>query len=149
MTRIITRVVTRPPPRTRLRAGHPVVAAVAALALGLACAEAASEPTMTGDELASRLAAGEAPLVLDVRTPEEFATGRIPGAINIPHTELSARLDELGPDARERELVVYCRSGARAAVAEAILRDADFSNVRHLEGDMTAWRGEERPCEAC
>lgn len=132
------------------------VALVAILAVGaFACSDAATdpiaetEPTVTGEALAERLAAGATPLILDVRTPEEFQAGRVPGAINIPHTELAARLDELGPGARDREVVVYCESGRRAAVAEAVLRDAGYARTVHLEGDMAAWRRDQRPCENC
>jgi rhodanese-related sulfurtransferase len=102
---------------------------------------------MSAEELVGRLASGDAPLVLDVRTPEEFAAGRVPGAVNIPHTELAARLGELDV-ASGAEVVVYCESGRRAADAEATLRGAGFT-VRHLEGDMRAWRADERPCEGC
>ncbi len=131
-----------------------LAAALAAmLAIGaLACSDASTDPSMatvTGDELAARIGAGDAPLILDVRTPEEYATGRVPGAINLPHTELAARLDELGPDARDREIVVYCESGRRAAVAEALLRDAGYRRTVHLDGDIAAWRREQRPCENC
>ncbi len=83
-----------------------------------------------------------------MRTPEEFATGRVPGAINIPEGELAARVDELGP-ARDREIVVYCERGGRASRAASILREARFSAVEHLEGDMSAWRSERLPCEGC
>ncbi len=142
MTRISRRVCGR--------AALGIAVALAVLSLGLACAMLWSDtPRVTGDELEARLANGDAPRILDVRTPEEFAAGHIPGAVNIPHTELSARLGELGADARERELIVYCRSGRRAAVAEEILRDAGFSDLRHLEGDMNAWRKEQRPCQDC
>lgn len=113
-----------------------------------ACSDAASTAPISRDELAARLAAGEAPLVVDVRTPEEFATGRVPGARNLPHTELPDRLTELGPD-RAREVVVYCERGGRAGEAEAALRAAGFTAVRHLEGDMSAWRREQRACEGC
>lgn len=133
----------------RLHAARFLSAAVVALFFGLACSDAAGDPPVIGDQLAARLAAGEAPLVLDVRTPEEFAAGRVPGAVNIPHTELSTRLGELGPEARQREVVVYCESGGRAGMAKAALREAGFSNVRSLEGDMRAWRREQRPCEGC
>jgi rhodanese-related sulfurtransferase len=118
-------------------------------ALAWACSAPASAPAISGDELAARLAAGEAPLVLDVRTPEEFAAGRVPQAINIPHTELAARVDELGLEQRGREIVVYCERGGRAGEAEATLRRAGFTDVRHLEGDMSAWRSAARPCEGC
>ncbi len=134
-----------------------LAAALAALtAIGvLACSDAATDPaastavTITGDELAAWLAAGDTPLILDVRTPEEYEAGRVPGAINIPHTELAARLDELGPAAPDGEIVVYCERGGRAAVAEALLRDAGYERTLHLEGDMAAWRREQRPCENC
>ena len=85
-------------------------------------------------------------LVLDVRTPEEFSGGHVPGAINVPHTEVAERLDELGND-RSRPVVVYCERGGRAAQAEAALLAGGFTDVRHLEGDMSDWRAKGRPLE--
>ncbi len=78
-------------------------------------------------------------LILDVRTPSEFSAGYIPGAINVPHMELPSRLTEVQPH-RAKEVVVYCEAGGRAGIAERALRKAGFANVRHLEGDMAAWR---------
>jgi rhodanese-related sulfurtransferase len=124
-------------------------AILGALALASACSDAASAPEISGAELAARLEAGRAPIVLDVRTPEEYASGRVPGALNIPHTELGARLGELGPDARDQEIVVYCERGPRAAQAEALLHERGYARIVHLEGDMSAWRAEDRPCEGC
>lgn len=63
-------------------------------------------------------------LLLDVRTPEEFAENHIPGAINIPVQVLHERVEELG--SRERKVVVYCRSGARSARAAGMLRSAGY-----------------------
>ena len=83
-------------------------------------------------------------LVLDVRTPEEFAGGHIESAVNIPHDELDARLGELGEETT-RPIVVHCESGRRAAKAEAVLADAGYSSILHLEGDMKGWRSEGRP----
>jgi NADPH-dependent 2,4-dienoyl-CoA reductase/sulfur reductase-like enzyme/rhodanese-related sulfurtransferase len=65
-----------------------------------------------------------APFLLDVRTAEEFAAGRIPGAVNIPVDELRSRLNELP---REREIVAYCQVGQRGYLATRILRQAGFS----------------------
>lgn len=73
-------------------------------------------------------------LLLDVRTPEEFADGHLPGARNIPVGDLSARLGELP---RDRTVVVYCHSGARSARATATLREAGI-RARDL-GPMRAW----------
>ena len=66
--------------------------------------------------------------------------------MNIPHTELAARLAEL-PQARDTELVVHCESGRRASTAEQVLRDAGYTRVRDLTGHMRAWREEGRPTE--
>ncbi|MCS3455621.1 rhodanese-related sulfurtransferase [Aeromonas sp. BIGb0405] len=78
------------------------------------------------------------PLLLDVRTKEEFAEGHIPGAINISHDQLIKRLAEIGDD-RRLPVVVYCQTGRRAALAEAELEKAGFSHVYHLSGDYQGW----------
>jgi rhodanese-related sulfurtransferase len=114
----------------------------------LAWSQVGNGEPISGAELTERIEKGAAPLVLDVRTPEEFASGRVPGARNVPLTTLPERIDDLG-DAREGEIVVYCERGGRAAKAESLLRDAGFTHVRHLEGDMSAWRAAKRPCEGC
>lgn len=80
----------------------------------------------------------EKPLLLDVRTEAEFVAGHVPGAMNISHDLLAGRLSELGDD-KTQSIVVYCRSGRRAGVAEDILRDAGFTNLMHLDGDMLGW----------
>ena len=102
--------------------------------------------TIAADELMSRIEAETAPTILDVRTPQEFAAGHVPGAINIPHTELEKRYSELELEGSD-ELVVYCQSGRRAAIAEAALGDLGFTNVRDLEGHIAAWKEAERPLE--
>ena len=83
-------------------------------------------------------------MLLDVRTPAEYAEGHVPGAINIPHTEIALRIGELSA-ARDRDLVVYCRSGVRTEQALASLREAGFKRVFHLKGDFMRWSEEKRP----
>ncbi len=102
--------------------------------------------TIGADELMSRIEAETAPTILDVRTPEEFAAGHVPGAINIPYTELEERYSELKLEGSD-ELVVYCQSGRRAAIAEAALSELGFTNVRDLDGHIAAWKQAERPLE--
>ena len=85
-------------------------------------------------------------LVLDTRSPEEFAKGHIAGAINIPHTEVKNKLDWL--KTFDQTIVVHCRSGRRALVAEQALLDANFTKLKHLEGDMKAWVAQELPLVA-
>ena len=74
------------------------------------------------------------PLVVDVRTPEEFRAGAFPKAINIPLDELHARINELG--SKSREITLYCASGARSAYAQRALQQAGFTNVNNGGGLM-------------
>jgi rhodanese-related sulfurtransferase len=98
-----------------------------------------SHEFITASQLATRLDGANAPVVLDVRSPDEFHRGHVPGAINIPHRQVGARLDELSI-AEDRDLVVYCEGGQRTEYAESVLRQAGFTRVYHLQGDMSAWR---------
>jgi NADPH-dependent 2,4-dienoyl-CoA reductase/sulfur reductase-like enzyme/rhodanese-related sulfurtransferase len=68
--------------------------------------------------------ASEQPLLLDVRTPQEFASGHIPGAVNIPVDDLRTRLGELP---RDRKIAAYCQVGQRGYLATRILLQAGFS----------------------
>ena len=95
-------------------------------------------------ELASRIALQSAPLILDVRTQEEFRKAHILGAINIPHSELAIRLGELPKD-KAREIVVYCRTGRRVLLAEKILQEAGYIYIYELEGHMPGWMANSYP----
>ena len=80
--------------------------------------------------------------LLDVRTIEEYADGHIPTAINMPVGELSSLYSSL-PE-KDKQIVVYCRSGFRAARAISFLKDKGFTNVLHLEGDYGQWEKDAR-----
>jgi rhodanese-related sulfurtransferase len=109
--------------------------------------EPTADPTViTPVALAERIEAGDGPLVLDVRSPDEFAGGHIPGAVNIPHDQLSDRIAEL-PVGPEGEVIVHCQRGHRASEAEEILRAAGFSKVIDLEGHFESWQESELPEE--
>ncbi len=77
--------------------------------------------------------------VVDVRTPEEFASGHVPGAINIPFDELPRRAAEIGPPSTA--VVVYCRTGRRSGIAADALKKAGFSQLYDFQS-VTAWPGE-------
>ena len=115
-----------------------------ALALLLPLTKVATAGEITQRELMQQLDRNDPPMIVDVRRPDEFATGHVPGARNIPHNEIAARLHELD-DHRHQEVVVYCESGRRAAIAQGILEQAGFTRVRHLEGDMQSWRKRHLP----
>jgi phage shock protein E len=74
--------------------------------------------------------------LVDVRSPGEFASGHLDGAINIPVDQLASRSGEIGP--ADTPVVVYCRSGARSASAAGVLRRNGFTRVLDL-GPMTRW----------
>jgi len=78
------------------------------------------------------------PLIVDVRTPEEFYGGAYPGAINIPLDELHMKVSELGN--KSREITLYCASGARSAYAQRGLMQMGFTNVRNGGGIMQMMR---------
>jgi len=120
----------------------------AALALGLSTGCGFGVPSISDQELLARMEASDAPLVLDVRSPKEFAAGHIPGAVNLPYDQVEERIDELGPS-RDRQVVVYCERGPRAFRALGTLEDAGFADLRHLEGDMSGWRQKQLPCTGC
>ena len=67
-------------------------------------------------------------LLIDVRSPEEFASGYVEGAINVPLPILPLRFQEIAPDTA-RQIVVYCRSGARSGMAQQFLKERNYANV--------------------
>ncbi|HUG48355.1 MAG TPA: MBL fold metallo-hydrolase [Candidatus Limnocylindria bacterium] len=78
-------------------------------------------------------------IAIDVREPNEHATGHIEGALHLPLGELAERVEEVP---RDRPLVVYCGHGERAASAVSLLEARGFSPLLNLKGGMTAWRKE-------
>lgn len=72
-------------------------------------------------------------ILVDVRTPQEFHSGAVPNAVNIPVDELMQRTEELGTNT-EREIIVYCASGARSAYAQRMLAQIGYSKVKNGGG---------------
>ena len=97
------------------------------------------------------LRAAEPLLLVDVREPEEFADGHLPGALSIPRGLLEPAADRDYPakdpqlaEARWRRVVVYCDcpSGARAAFAAQVLQQMGFQHVFYLAGGLPMWLAE-------
>jgi rhodanese-related sulfurtransferase len=82
--------------------------------------------------------------VLDVRSPEEYASGHVPGAVNIPYDQLASRISEVPKD---KDVVLYCKSGRRAGIAAETLAGQGYTRLQHLEGDIVAWVDKGRPVE--
>ncbi len=102
--------------------------------------------SISAAELSDRLNKNEAPLILDVRTPAEFSQGHVPGAINIPVSDIALRSSELGAY-KEKEIVVYCAAGPRAGFARSLMSQLGFTRLRDLEGHMQQWSGGGYPVE--
>jgi hydroxyacylglutathione hydrolase len=80
--------------------------------------------------------------VLDVREPEEYARGHVPGAINLPQAELASRLDELP---RDQPLFLMCRTGSRSRRAAQFLTQLGYDQVTNVLGGIEAWRAAGKP----
>ena len=103
-------------------------------------------------DLSRSLAAGNKPILLDVREPLEFATLRIPGSINVPRGVLEQScewdFDETVAalaEGRAQEIVVICRSGSRSVLAADMLLRMGFTNVVSLKTGVRGWSDYEQP----
>lgn len=89
-------------------------------------------------ELQINLDAGEKYIIIDVRSPEEYAAGHIPGAVNMDFGFLFFKAGTVitNPDI---EFIVYCRSGGRSVIAAKLLTDLGYKNATNLEGGFMDW----------
>lgn len=78
------------------------------------------------------------PILIDVREPHEYKQGYIPGAINIPLSQLKSRTGEIPKD---KDLLLYCRSGMRSKQAGRVLSKQGFASMAHLKGGILSWGG--------
>ena len=101
-------------------------------------------PSISAAELHDRRTSGEAPVVIDVRTPAEYATGHVPGAINIPFDQVAERIAEVDAP---HGVALYCMVGPRARKGESALLAAGYESVLHLEGGLAAWQEAGLPVE--
>lgn len=103
-------------------------------------------------DLEERLAANPDLLMVDVREPEEFAAMHIPGSLNVPRGILESAcewdFEETEPElvqARDREIIVVCRSGHRSVLAANSLQVLGFNNVASLQTGLRGWNDYEQP----
>jgi rhodanese-related sulfurtransferase len=105
-------------------------------------------------DLSKRLAAGETPVLLDLREPAEFASLRLPGSINVPRGVLEQSCewdyDETVPmlaAGRDQDIVLICRSGKRSVLAADIMLQMGYLNVVSLRTGVRGWNDFEQPLE--
>jgi phage shock protein E len=92
----------------------------------------------SAEELSGLLAADERPLLVDVREPDEYAAGHLPGAVSLPRGVLEFRLPDISSDP-DRLIVCYCGSGGRSALAADSLLRIGYRRVLSLAGGIQAW----------
>ena len=83
-------------------------------------------------------------LVLDVRSAQEFATGHLPNAKNIPLNELDSRIKEI-EKSKSNVVITVCASGIRSSNAVAVLNKAGFEQAFSLDGGVKAWQSQGLP----
>jgi len=110
-----------------------------AVSLFAAGAPAAAEAAAAIDGATAKALAAGGARVVDVRTPEEFASGHVPGAINIPYDQIARRASEIGPPSTQ--VLLYCRTGRRSGIAADALDRAGYKKVFDFR-TVTAWPGE-------
>lgn len=101
-------------------------------------------PRWSVKEAQVRLKASPAPLLLDVREPEEYAAGHIPGVQLIPMGTVPAHLSDIPTD---KTVIVTCRSGNRSGQITDFLRRNGFTRVHNMQGGILAWQGAGYPVE--
>ncbi|MBI2954173.1 MAG: rhodanese-like domain-containing protein [Chloroflexi bacterium] len=94
--------------------------------------------TIPPQELQARMDTGEKLVIVDLREPELFRAGHIPGARNIPFEQFDARMNELKPD---DDIVLVCHVGQMGDVSGSLLAERGYPKVANLAGGMTRWDG--------
>lgn len=95
---------------------------------------------------AKTLLAKSGHIFIDVRTEKEFKKGHLPGSINIPRGKLEFVIEKKVPDYKAK-IVIYCKSGGRAALAACTLRDMGYSNVIAMNQGFDQWAKASLPVE--
>jgi sulfur-carrier protein adenylyltransferase/sulfurtransferase len=98
--------------------------------------QAAVGSTITASELKDLIDSDKPIYLVDVREPAEWEIVRIPGAVLIPKGDLPSKLAELP---QNKPVIAYCKTGIRSAEALALLKNAGFSDAKHVQGGVTAW----------
>lgn len=96
-------------------------------------------PQISAEEVYKKMSEHTDAILLDVRTPGEFAKGAIEGSVNIPVDELSSRISAEFPD-KNRTIYVYCLSGSRSDYAVALLLQMGYTAVFSMTSGLLMWR---------
>ena len=115
-----------------------VLAAITLIIAG--CAQPNGYKEITQEEAAKIMQEQSGFIILDVRTAQEFNSGHIPNAINVPNESITDKQPEQLPD-KKQMILVYCRSGRRSKQAAQKLVDMGYTNILEF-GGINTWQGE-------
>lgn len=101
-------------------------------------------PQVTADEVYDAVQHNKEAVIIDVRTPGEFARGKIQGSINIPVAEVTDRITEIAAD-KQAMIYLYCLSGSRSDVAAETLAGMGYVNAYSMKQGLLMWRGKKYP----
>ncbi len=99
-------------------------------------------------DVVKKIENNESIILLDVRTPEEYEEVHLKDALLLPVQELSAQSLAkigLGEDAKNKEIIIYCRSGARSKTAYDIMKSLGYTNIKSVSGGMIHWEEDKYP----
>ena len=114
---------------------------IVVLLLFISCKDASSQ---NGYKITDFDVKNETVILIDVRTPREFAEGHLPGAENINIYDEDFK-DQFAKFNKQETIYVYCRSGSRSAKAQHMLQAIGFTNVINLEGGFLSWKAAKKP----
>ncbi len=109
-----------------------LLSCMAAAVCGCACGNTEKGSDSTQAEQSVKVDLNTA-VLLDVRSPEEYASGYLQGALNIPHDQINAEIAAVVPD-KSAQVILYCRSGRRAKTALETLRAMGYTDVSNFGG---------------
>jgi rhodanese-related sulfurtransferase len=102
-------------------------------------ADAKARIVEVAPDQAQKLLAGGGVTFLDVREPQEYNLGHVPGAVHVPRGMLEVKVEAL--IAHDAKVVVYCAAGARSALAADTLQQMGYTNVSSLQDGFRGWAG--------
>lgn len=97
---------------------------------------------VTPADVAAMRERGESVVYLDVREPNEWNLGRIPGSVFLPRGQIESKIEELID--RDKRVVIYCARGNRSALAADTMRQMGYANVSSMSGGFQQWAMEDR-----
>ena len=93
---------------------------------------------VTPEQVKADLDAGKPVILVDVRDFEEFAAGHLPKAVNISRGLLEFKVGSMLPN-KNANIVLYCRTGARSALAAAVMKEMGYTDAKNMKGAFKAW----------